>query len=68
MRQIVSKLFQDRMVEKYGYEEACRMNSKGKKGNTYGSGNKGKPLSEEHKRKIAANRKGGRQKKIAPLA
>lgn len=58
----------DRMIEKYGYEEACRMNSKGKKGNTYGSGNKGKPLSEEHKRKIAANRKGGRQKKIAPLA
>ena len=58
----------DRMVEKYGYEEACRMNAKGKKGNTFGSGNKGKPLSEEHKRKIAANHKGGRQKKIADVA
>ena len=29
-----------------------------------GDGNKGKPKSEEHKRKIALNRKGGRPKKI----
>jgi len=53
----------DRMVAKYGYEEACKMNGKNKKGNTNGSGNKGKPKSEEHKRKIALNRKGGRKKK-----
>lgn len=53
----------EKMVEKYGYEEACKINSKGKTGNTYGSGNKGKPKSEEHKKKIALNRKGGRKKK-----
>lgn len=41
----------DRMVDKYGYEEACKKNSR--VGNTYGAGNKGKPKSEEHKRKIA---------------
>ena len=57
-----------RRVEKYGYEKACAMNSK--VGNTHGSGNKGKPKSEEHKRKIAEARKlqtnnnGGRKKKI----
>ena len=39
------------MVDKYGYEEACKKNSR--VGNTYGAGNKGKPKSEEHKRKIA---------------
>jgi hypothetical protein len=55
----------DRKVEKYGYEEACRMNSH--IGNAYGTGNKGKPKSEEHKAKIAANHKGGRKKKIAPM-
>jgi hypothetical protein len=43
----------DRMVEKYGYEEACRMNAKGKKGNTNGSGNKDKPKSEDQKKKIS---------------
>jgi hypothetical protein len=53
----------DKMVEKYGYDEACKLNAKGRVGNTYGSGNKGKPKSEEHKRKIALNRKGGRKKK-----
>lgn len=52
----------ERMVKKYGYEEACKMNSIDKTGNTYGSGNKGKPKSEEHKRKIAENRKGGKPK------
>ena len=41
----------DRKVAKYGYEEACRRNSR--VGNTYGSANKGKPKSEEHKKKIA---------------
>ena len=53
----------DRMVAKHGLEEAKAMNSR--RGNTNGSGNKGKPKSEEHKAKIAANRKGGRQKRIA---
>jgi hypothetical protein len=51
----------DRMVKKYGLEEAKNM--QGQKGNTNGSGNKGKPKSEEHRAKIAANRKGGRKKK-----
>lgn len=41
----------ERKVEKYGYEEACRMNSRS--GNKNGSGNKGKQKSEEHKKKIA---------------
>lgn len=50
----------ERRVEKYGYEKASAMNSR--VGNTYGSGNKGKPKSEEHKAKIAANRKGGKPK------
>jgi hypothetical protein len=51
----------DKMVAKYGLEEAKARNSRN--GNTNGSGNKGKPKSEEHKRKIALNRKGGRPKK-----
>jgi hypothetical protein len=50
-------------VDKYGYEGACALNAVGRKGNTYGSGNKGKPKTEEHKAKIAANHKGGRKKK-----
>jgi hypothetical protein len=41
----------ERRVEKYGYEKACAMNSK--VGNTNGSGNRGKPKSDEHKKKIA---------------
>lgn len=41
----------ERSVEKYGYDEACKRQSR--KNNTYGSGNKGKPKSEEHKKKIA---------------
>jgi hypothetical protein len=40
-------------VRKYGYEEACRRNGIGKHGNKYGSGNKGKPKSEDHKLAIA---------------
>ena len=54
----------ERSVEKYGYDEACQRNSRAKIGNTYGSGNKGKPKSEEHKKNIALNRKGGRKKKV----
>jgi hypothetical protein len=50
----------ERRVEKYGLEKARAMNSR--VGNTNGSGNKGKPKSEEHKAKIAANRKGGKPK------
>lgn len=54
------KTIWERMVEKYGLEQARAMNSR--KGNSNASGNKGKPKSEEHKRKIALNRKGGRKK------
>ena len=42
----------ERTVEKYGEEEARRMNSRGDK-SAGGKANKGKPKSEEHKRKIA---------------
>ena len=55
------KTIWEAMVEKYGLEEARAMNSR--KGNSNGSGNKGKPKSTEHKAKIAANHKGGRKKK-----
>lgn len=43
----------ERLVEKVGYAEACALNSRRNKGNKFGSGNKGKPKSEEHKKKIA---------------
>lgn len=42
----------ERKVEKYGLEEARRMNAQGDK-SAGGKANKGKPKSEEHKRKIA---------------
>ena len=42
----------DRTVEKYGLEEAKRMNGRGDK-SAGGKANKGKPKSEEHKKKIA---------------
>lgn len=42
----------ERKVEKHGYEEACRLASRGNK-SAGGKANKGKPKSEEHKRKIA---------------
>ena len=42
----------DRQVEKYGYEEACKRNSRGDK-SAGGRAGKGKPKSEEHKKKIA---------------
>lgn len=50
----------EKLVQKYGYEEACKMNSK--IGNKNGEGNKGKPKSEDHKRNISLNRKGGKPK------
>ena len=43
----------DKMVEKYGYEKARELNSHKMSGNNNGAGNKGKPKSEEHKKKIA---------------
>jgi hypothetical protein len=44
----------DSLVEKYGYEEACKMNSRKMVNNTNGSGNKGKLKTEEHKKNIAS--------------
>jgi hypothetical protein len=41
----------ERMIEKYGSLEAAKKNSRF--GNANGTGNKGKPKSEEHKKKIA---------------
>ena len=43
----------DRTVEKHGYEEACKMNSRKMINNQNGKGNSGKNKSEEHKKKIA---------------
>ncbi len=42
----------DRTVDKYGYEEAVRMNGIGNK-SAGGRANKGIPKSEEHRRKIS---------------
>jgi hypothetical protein len=53
----------ERMIDKYGLEEAKLLQSKGDK-SSGGKANKGKPKSEEHKRKIALNHKGGRPKKL----
>lgn len=53
----------ERMVKKYGYDEACAINTRGKAGNKNGSGNKGKPKSLETRNKISLNHKGGRKKK-----
>lgn len=43
----------ERTVEKYGLEEAKNMNRRAANPAKAGAGNKGKPKSEEHKRKIA---------------
>ena len=59
------KTIWDRTVEKYGETAAREKFSKLRIGNTSGRGNKDKPKSEQHKRKIAENHKGGRQKKRA---
>ena len=45
-----------RRVNKYGYDEACRMNGMGNK-SSGGKANFGKPKSEEHKRNIAESLK-----------
>ena len=47
------KTIWERQVEKYGYEVACLQNSRKMQHNKNGAGNKGKPKTEEHKRKIA---------------
>ena len=57
----------DRAVEKYGYDEACRRNSRGNK-SAGGLANKGKPKSEEHKKKIAEAIKAKYNAKHAPVA
>ena len=58
----------ERMIEKYGYDEACKMNSRKMTGNKNGSANKGKPKSEEHKKKIAEAIKAKYNTKHAPMA
>lgn len=42
-----------RMVEKYGYEEACKMQSRKMIGNKHATALKGTTRSAEHKKKIA---------------
>lgn len=42
-----------RMVKKYGYEEACRMNTRNSNPSLAGKGNKNKPKTKEHKEKIS---------------
>ena len=54
------------MVEKYGIEEARRMQKIGDK-SAGGKANAGKPKSEEHRLKISQNHKGGRKKKSAAV-
>lgn len=56
----------ERLVEKYGHEEASKMQGRGDK-SAGGRAGKGKVLSEEHKQRISLNHKGGRKKK-APMA
>ena len=61
----------DRMVEKYGYEESCKMNSRKMLNNQNGKGNFGKTKTEEHKKKIAKSVKHNYNKNIennAPMA
>ena len=57
----------ERSVEKYGLEEAKRRNSRGDK-SLGGKANKGKPKSEEHKRKIAEAIKRKYNSNNAPMA
>ena len=47
----------ERQVEKYGYEEACRLNALNANPAKAGAGNKGKSKSEDHKRKISESLK-----------
>ena len=57
----------ERSVEKYGYEEARRKNSRGDK-SLGGKANKGKTKSEEHKKKIAESIRRKYNTKTAPMA
>jgi hypothetical protein len=43
----------ERIVEKYGYKEACRRNAQNANPSKAGAGNKGKPKSAEHRKKIS---------------
>jgi len=43
----------ENMVLKYGIERTREMKSLSKIGNTHGAGNKGKPKTEEHRKKIS---------------
>jgi hypothetical protein len=43
----------EHMVAKYGLEEAKKLNSRLRKGNTFASVNKGRTKTEEHKKKLA---------------
>lgn len=45
------------MVEKYGYEEACKMQARGDK-SAGGKAGKGKPKSAEHRKKISESLSG----------
>ena len=57
----------DKLVEKLGLNAAKEHMRNISNPSKAGSGNKGKPKSDEHKRNISLNRKGGRIKK-APMA
>jgi len=46
----------ERMVDKYGYEEACKINGRGNK-SAGGKANKGIPKSVEHRKKISESLK-----------
>jgi len=46
----------ERMVDKYGYEEACKINGRGNK-SAGGKANKGIPKSAEHRKKISESLK-----------
>jgi len=54
----------DKLIEKHGEDGARALRSELSIGNTSGSGNRGKPKSEQHKRKISLNHKGGRSQKV----
>lgn len=47
----------ERKVEKYGYDEACKMQAKGDK-SVGGKANRGKPKSPEHRKKISKSLRG----------
>jgi hypothetical protein len=58
----------EQMVKKHGLEKARAMNAKGKTGNTYGNTNKGKPKSEEQKKKLSeSGKRDWEKRKIAQM-